>query len=325
MGEEWRRGWHPEVIPAAKTRERVLIVGGGPAGLEAARACGARGLEVVLAEAGEAWGGRALKESRLPGLASYGRVKDWRLGQLHKLPNVEMYLASPLTAEEILSYGIAQVGLATGATWRRDGIGLTRHQSLEGRAALAVFTPDDFLGDGNGLARLPAGPVVVYDDDGYLMGGAIAELLAKRGHEVTLVAPLELVSYWTIHALDQPFIHKRLAENGVALRLNTRLSGCGEGFLDLACNFTEAPSQIDCAALVLVTSRLPNDALYHELKAREADWADAGIKSVKAFGDGLAPATVAHAVFAGHRYAREFGETIDPDVTPFRREAIVVE
>jgi len=325
MGEEWRRGWHPEVIPAATERERVLIVGGGPAGLEAARACGARGLEVVLAEAGKAWGGRALKESRLPGLASYGRVKDWRLGQLHKLANVEMYLASPLTAEDILSYGIAHVALATGATWRRDGIGLTRHKPLDGTDSLAVFTPDDFLGEGDGLERLPAGPVVVYDDEGYLMGGVLAELIARRGHAVTLVTPLELVSYWTIRALDQPFIHKRLAENGVAIRLNTRLAACRDGRLDLACAFTEAPSQLPCAALVLVTSRLPNDELALDLKARERDWADAGIRSVKACGDCLAPSTVAAAVYAGHRYAREFGETIDPDVTPFRREAIMVD
>ncbi|MGD1878034.1 MAG: FAD-dependent oxidoreductase [Kiloniellaceae bacterium] len=324
MGEEWRRGWHPEVIPAAKSRERVLIVGGGPAGLEAARACGARGLEVVLAEAGETWGGRALRESRLPGLSSWGRVKDWRLGQLHKLANVEMYLASALSADAILSYGIPHVALATGATWRRDGSGLTRHQALPGLDTVGAFTPDDFLGDGNGIDRLPSGPIVIYDDEGYVMGGVLAEMIAKRGHEVTLVTPLELVSYWTVHALDQPFIHKRLIESGVTIRLNTRLAACRESTAELACAFTDAPSQIDCAALVLVTSRLPNDEVTLDLMAREADWADAGVKSVKAIGDCHAPATIAAAVYAGHRYAREFGEIIDPDVTPFRREAIGV-
>ena len=324
MGEEWRRGWHPEVIPAAKNRERVLIVGGGPAGLEAARACGQRGLEVVLAEASENWGGRALHESRLPGLTSWGRVKDWRLGQLHKLANVEMYLASPLTAEEILSYGIGHVALATGATWRRDGIGRTRHRPLEGAAAAKIFTPDDFLAGGDGLQRLPEGPVVVYDDDGYVMGGLLAELLARAGREVTLVTPLELVSYWTVHALDQPFIHKRLVESGVTLKLNTRLEGLGAERLELACAFTERPESLACGGLVLVTARLPREEVYLDLRAREAEWAEAGIESVLAIGDCRAPATIAAAVYAGHRYAREFGETIDPDVTPFRREAIQV-
>jgi len=323
MGEEWRRGWHPEVIPAAKARERVLVVGGGPAGLEAARACGQRGLEVVLAEASEVWGGRALTESRLPGLASWGRVKDWRLGQLHKLANVEMYLASELAAEDILSYGIAHVCLATGAAWRRDGIGRTRHRPLDAPAE-SIFTPDDFLGAGGGLARLPDGPVVVYDDEGYVMGGLLAELIAGAGHNITLVTPAALVSAWTSHALDQPFIHKRLAESGVEIVLNSSLEEMSDGRADLACVYTGRPSRRDCAALVLVTARLPREQVYLDLKAREADWADAGIETVKAIGDGHAPSTIAAAVYAGHRYAREFGETIDPDAVPFRREAIVV-
>jgi dimethylamine/trimethylamine dehydrogenase len=303
----------------------VLIVGGGPAGLEAARACGQRGLEVVLAEASEAWGGRSLHEARLPGLASWGRVKDWRLGQLHKLANVEMYLASPLTAEDILSYGIAHVAIATGATWRRDGIGLTGHQPLPGLDGTAVFTPDDFQGEGGGLDRLPEGPVVVYDDEGYVMGGLLAELLAKAGRKVTLVTPAAMVSPWTDKTMEQPFVHRRLVENGVTLRLSTLLQGRGGDALDLACSYTGASSRLDCAALVLVTSRLPRDEVYQDLRAREAEWAAAGIESLQAIGDCRAPATIAAAVYAGHRYAREFGEVLDPDITPFRREVIQVD
>ncbi|WP_299625298.1 NAD(P)-binding protein [Pelagibius sp.] len=324
MGEEWRRGWHPEVIPAVEQRERVLIVGGGPAGLEAARACGQRGLEVVLAEAGEDWGGRVARECRLPGLASWARVRDWRLGQLHKLPNVEMYLASALTAGEILSYGIAHVALATGATWRRDGIGRSRHAPVPGLGAGALLTPDDVVADGFDAAALPDGPVVVYDDEGYLMGGLMAEVLAKAGRAVTYVTPAPLVSAWTQYALDQPRIHRRLAECCVTIRLNSVLTGRTATRVDLACAFTEAPETLACATLVLVTARLPNESLTLDLRRREADWPDAGLETLQTLGDARAPGTIAAAVFAGHRYAREFGEMVDPDVAPFKREAIAV-
>ncbi len=71
MGEEWRRGWHPERIAPRHADEQVLVVGSGPAGMECARALGQRGYQVVLAEAREEFGGRVARESRLPGL---GRV-----------------------------------------------------------------------------------------------------------------------------------------------------------------------------------------------------------------------------------------------------------
>ncbi len=67
MGEEWRRGWHPERIRPKATDAKVLVVGAGPAGLEAAMSLGRRGYEVVLAEATGELGGRVVREARLPG------------------------------------------------------------------------------------------------------------------------------------------------------------------------------------------------------------------------------------------------------------------
>ena len=109
MGEEWRRGWHPERMPEQGSDAKVLVVGAGPAGLEAAQALGKRGYEVVLAEATDALGGRVAREARLPGLAAWIRVLDYRKGQLERLPSVELAFASPLDADEILSYGFDHV------------------------------------------------------------------------------------------------------------------------------------------------------------------------------------------------------------------------
>ena len=212
-----------------------------------------------------------------------------------------------------------------GPRWRRDGIGRSRHAALPGLDAGPLLIPDDVMAEDFDAAKLPTGPVVVYDDDGYVMGGLMAEVLAKAGHAVTLVTPAALVSDWTRHALDQPRIHRRLVECGVKIRLNKVLTARSSQQVALACSYTGAEESLDCATLVLVTSRLPNEAVYLDLKSREADWADAGIATVKVIGDARAPGTIAAAVFAGHRYAREFGESVDPDVTPFRREAIGVD
>ena len=114
MGEEWRKGWHPERIDPQGSDDNVLVVGAGPAGLECARALGARGYAVTLAEGSQELGGRVSLESQLPGLSEWARVRDWRLTQLHKLPNVEIYRDSELSADQVLEYGFSQVAVATG-------------------------------------------------------------------------------------------------------------------------------------------------------------------------------------------------------------------
>ena len=90
VGEEWRRGWHPEMIAPRGSDDSVLVVDAGPAGLEAARGLGQRGYRVALAEATTGLGGRVSWESGLPGLASWARVRDWRVGRIREMANVEV-------------------------------------------------------------------------------------------------------------------------------------------------------------------------------------------------------------------------------------------
>jgi dimethylamine/trimethylamine dehydrogenase len=317
MGEEWRRGWHPERIRPRVSDAKVLVVGAGPAGLEAAQALGKRGYEVVLAEAGRELGGRVAREARLPGLGAWIRVLDYRRAQLSRLANVELALESTLTAEEVLSYDFEHVAVATGARWRADGVGRWHTRPLELDREVQLLTPDDLL-----AGRRPDGErVVVYDDDHYYMGGVLAELLAADGRHVSLLTPAARASEWTTNTLEQERIQRRLLELGIVVETARALGGIAPGGVRSTCVYTAAEEELACDALVLVTARLPEDSLATDLLARTADWADAGLVSVETVGDARAPGTIAAAVWDGHRYAEEL-EAPDRGDVPFRREIV---
>ena len=313
--EEWRKGWHPERMNTKGESQSVLIVGAGPAGLEAARALSLRGYDVALAEAGTELGGRVARERLLPGLSAWGRVADYRAYQLSQRPNVESYFDSRLDAGQILDFGFQHVCVATGSHWRADGVARLHVVPIPADPAMPVFTPDDIM-DG----RLPEGEVVLFDDDHYYMGGVIAELLARKGCKVTFVTTSAYVSDWTLNTLEQAAIHRRLVEAGVRIVLNTGVAAIRADGVQTACSYTGAAGHIGCGAVVMVASRLPDDALYRDLMARQADWADAGIASVKVIGDANAPGPIAWATYAGHRYARALDMPDIGDALPFRRE-----
>ena len=307
MGEEWRRGWHPEKIPRRGSDSSILVIGGGPAGLEAARALGARGYEVALAERRSELGGRVFLEAALPGLAEWARVRDWRVGQIGKMDNVSVFLESEVDREQVREFGADHVAVATGSIWRPDGIGRWNGEEIPGWRDAPILTPDDIM-----TGAEVVGPVLIFDDDLYYMGGALAEKLALDGLEVVLVTPASLVSPYTHNTAEQPRIQKRLIELGVGIETNWALEAFSGKEAHLACAFTGRERRMEAESVVMVTSRLPEDSLYSEL----ADDSGAVIR----IGDCLAPGTIGVSVRSGHRYAREMDEP-DVDGVPFLREA----
>ncbi|MEM9581500.1 MAG: FAD-dependent oxidoreductase [Pseudomonadota bacterium] len=313
--EEWRKGWHPEKMNAKGDSENVLVVGSGPAGLEAARALSERGYDVAIAEATTTLGGRVARERQLPGLNAWGRVLEYREYQISQKPNVETYFDSHLDAESILEFGFENVCLATGAKWRRDGVARQHVVPMPIADGAKVYTPDDLM-DGT----LPTGKVVVFDDDHYYMGGVLAELLAQNGADVTLITPSAYVSDWTNNTLEQIAIHPKLVEAGVNIVLNRGVTEICPDYVVSNCVYTDRTQHYEADAVVMVTARQEVNGIYQDLKAREAEWADAGIKKVQLIGDANAPGPIAWATYAGHRYARELDMPEIGDTLPFRRE-----
>jgi dimethylamine/trimethylamine dehydrogenase len=185
--------------------------------------------------------------------------------------------------------------------------------------AANVLTPDDIMAG----ARVK-GPVLIYDDDQYYMGGVLAEKLRAQGLDVTLATPGYEVSTWTLFTDEQFKVQTKLLKMGVKLVLTHKLNAWRGDHAELSSIYTGDPLRVEAATLVTVTSRLSNDSLFRELKADAGGLAKAGIKTLRAIGDCDVPGAIVHAVYSGHKAAREHGENIDPDAFPYKRELVFV-
>jgi dimethylamine/trimethylamine dehydrogenase len=188
-----------------------------------------------------------------------------------------------------------------GAHWRSDGVGRSHWHPIPGLTGPQALSADDIM-----EGRLPAqGPVVVFDDEHFYMGSVIAERLAMAGLGVTLVTTGDVVASWTSNTLELIPINQQLRKLGVTVITAHDLTGFDGSAVTLASNYGEPGRTIPAQAVVSVTSRLPEEAVYLDLQSNPKAQRDAGIKSVTRIGDCLAPGFIAHAVYGGHRYARE--------------------
>ena len=319
-GEEYRRSWHPERFErAANADADVLVVGAGPAGLECAVVLGKRGFRRVhLVEAEAELGGAMRWIPQLPGLGEWARVVSWRRIQLERLRNVEVIAKTRLSAEEAREYGADVVVVATGARWASDGLNGVTHEPIPGAdASLAyVLTPEQVMLEGK---RPPGERVVVFDCEGYTVAAGLAELLALEGYRVELATPLPEIAPVTDETLEGPFLRRRLHQAGVAFRRGVLLTRIEAGVLQGE-DELGAPVSLEADAVCLVTQRLSDDSLYHELAGAERDFA------LYRAGDCVAPRVmVAEAIFDGHRLAREIDSDDPSTPLPYLRERATAE
>jgi len=311
QGEEWKQGWHPEKIDVAASDEAVLVIGAGPAGLEATLQLANRGYSVTLAEASAVLGGRVSRESELPGMSSYARVRDYREHQIRQKANVEIYLGNQLKPQDVVDLEIPHVLIATGSHWRRDGTGRQHAFPITGLDSVAILTPDDVLGGAEINGR-----VLIYDDDHYFMGSTIAERCRSQGHEVCLVTPGSKVSSWTENTLEQAKIQSRLLDLNIEIIVSHRIQQVSANQLTIVNLYSDNhQQQLDFETLIIVTSRQSDDGLFQSLQAHAHRF-----KTLRAIGDCNAPGTVAAAVYDGHAAARQLESDEDIYAPLFARE-----
>lgn len=320
MGEEWRRGWHPQKIAPKGAEEDVLVVGGGVAGLECAMQLGRRGYHVVLAEADGDLGGRVRYESKLARLSAWQRVVDYREYDLRRRENVEIFTHSEMSADAVVELGIRNVFIATGAQWRRDGVGRSNRRTVDIPRRMNVLTADDIF-----AGRMPSGDrVLIYDDEQIYLAGALAEHLATEytEAEVIFATPATMVSPWTTHTLEQERVQCSLLAHGVDIKTGMKLTRVLDASCVLGCIYSNSEVEVACTDVLLVTERLRRDELYTELQIRQQN-GRSSLNTLELMGDASAPGLIADAVYHGHLVARNF-EKSAAEITEqlYKREMI---
>jgi len=292
------RLWGVDHFKPAASASKVVIVGGGPAGLEAARVAALKGHQVTLIEARERLGGALALWAKLPDRQFYHHAVDWWQRELERL-GVVIRMGEEATAAGVLAEAPDAVIISTGASYSEGGRSAFLDIDIAGHDQDWVYRPEEIL-----LGREPpVGRIVLLDGEGLHTSAGIAEMLATRGGTLDYMTPgFAPVSLRLYDSLEATFIITRLREmKNISFVPSTWIRWIGDHELTVYDAYTEEERTVaDVDALVLSTGRLPVDGLARELEGK--------VGQLFTVGDALAARPFASAAYEGQKFARMIGE-----------------
>lgn len=287
------REWGGGTLQPAGRAKHVVVVGGGPAGMEVARLARLRGHRVTLYERQGVLGGQVTLAAALPRRSEIEGVVRWLRMQIEKA-GVDIVLGTEVDAAAVASSGAEVLVLATGASYLADGMSGVTGAPIPGwdRAGV-VITPEVALCAPETIGA----SVLIADAQGDVVAPALAEWLAARGHRVTVVTSLPMVGPKLAEEMNLPYAYARLYELDVNMVPNTWLGEIHAGAVDLFNLYL--PDRVEQTAadtVIMVTARRPLDELYLALKTE--------VSELHRVGDCVAPGDVGTAMLAAHRLGR---------------------
>ncbi|HMB77498.1 MAG TPA: FAD-dependent oxidoreductase [Kiloniellaceae bacterium] len=282
--------WGGDRFRPAETPRRILVVGGGPAGLECARVAAERGHRVTLAEASSELGGQFRLAGLQPRRGQVLELLDWYGRQLEKL-QVTLDYNAPLEAGDVEAFDADAVVLATGSLPAETGFQkwLPAQENLDGLEKGRVWSVEDVMSRSCRLGKR----VLLLDEGGNWRGCGTAWHLAEQGHKVTLATP-------------DPMVGKELQRVAADLPLRRRLAGLGVTFVTEVLvrawhgNAATLMSVLDGKTwreaaddLVLATTNVANSHLAEALAG--------SAKEIHAIGDCVAARQAPYAFYEGRR------------------------
>jgi len=284
--------WGTGTLKAADKVRNVIVVGGGPAGMEVARVAALRGHNVTLYEKASHLGGRLLLESKLPSKDVYAGTIRWFERQLQRL-GVKVVTNHEVSAKMVLDQNPDVVVIATGASYSRTGVSGFISSPIKGWDQKHVLTPEMVI---NGEAKVGEN-ILILEEENNTMAADLAVMLASKGKRVEIVTRWQFVGAGMFQTLQMAYYYPLLYKYGVVMTPNHYISEIGPDYVKLFNIFTsEEFVRKGVDTVILVTMRQSNDQLYKELKGKHPN--------LHRVGDCVAPRDLGWIMYEAHKLGR---------------------